>query len=317
MLRIEREDSMKTILLIFLVFLSVSTVQAKENSLALHIIPPNPQLNWKTPRRLLLSLIKASAIDRGHYIGHVTVEVKCEPPAGFEKPIHFMAGMTSKNDDDESTALFKEKVGLGLMFYPFIGHHETTEEIAADIPIYVNQNDRFASLRYMISHETCLRLHKYWEEYSERIERDGIVYYGLDDRPRYGEGAGCTAYAVSYVELAGLLNPELKKTWSRTLRVPERYIGTPDRPVSVWNVLKAGYWAREDQPHRSIFFYDTQPMYWWLRKLWRNIDNLPHGYSVDTEMQNRFKRHPRRLPIIAIKVDAIDVPTPRGPIWLD
>lgn len=305
----------KFFLALAMLFLS-ATVYA-ENSLTLQIIPPKPKLKWKTPRKLLLSTLKATALARGHSIGHVTVHVKCEAPGPWAEPIDFMAGMTMADSSEERDLLLKKKVGAGIMFHWFKGHHEDTEEIKKDIPRYVKQRNRFATVRFQINHETCLRLHQYWQEYSER---DIGRYYGLDNKPRHGEGAGCTAYATSYVDVAGLLTPELKSAWSRYYRVPSALIGTEDRKVSILKYLtskKARRWATADEPHREIFFYDTQPMWSWMKKIWDNRDNLPENYSVDVEMQKKYSRGKRKKKIMALMIDRREASTPNGPIWID
>ena len=300
-------------LLLILMFFSSSALLA--DSLTLQIIPPKPKLSWKNPRKLLISTLKATAFAKGHSIGHVTVHVKCDALFEHEEPINFMAGMTQADSKEQSRVLLKDKKGMGVIFHWFKGYHETTEDIKKDIPRYLEQRNRFATIRFKINHTSCLKLHRYWKEYEEK----GVgANYGLENRPRYGEGAGCTAYATSYVELAGLLNPTLKSAWSRFHRVPMDLIGNPEKKVSLLKVLihqKSSRWAKENEVHKKIFFYDTQPMWSWMEKLWDSKDQLPEGYFVDEEMQNKYSRGKKKK-IMALLIDGRSVPTPLNPIWL-
>ena len=47
---------------------------------------------------------------------------------------------------------------------------------------------------------------EYFHEYRDRGYAQN---YGLPLRPRYGEGAGCSAFAVSFLDVAGLLASDL------------------------------------------------------------------------------------------------------------
>src|SRR5262249_44430205 len=133
-----------------------------------------------------------------------------------EAPIaHFYTGMTSSTSSEERKLLLSQGYGLGILFHDFQGMLEQSDEIEANLPTYLKKGG-LDFLEYEINRDACLRLVEYKTEYEERGYG---AHYGLPNRPRYGEGAGCTAYAVSFLELAGLETPEMRASWSRTIEV--------------------------------------------------------------------------------------------------
>lgn len=252
--------------LLFAFILASNTAFA--NSITFFVVPPPRELKWGSPSEIATSTIQASLSDSYHSIGHVTVKVDCSFKG---QNVSFWSGMTSSDDNvSDNDLLFKKKVGLGILYYPYNGHFESRNEIEEDLQIAKNKLNRLFSLKFLINGDHCERVTNYFRQY-QRYEVSKT--YGLVHRPRYKEGAGCTAYAMSYLDVAGILDPGLKEHFGKFIRVPESLIGTDSKPVPFLELIendKAKRWARKYEPHRNLEFYDTQFMYDWAKNIHKN-----------------------------------------------
>jgi hypothetical protein len=147
---------------------------------------------------------------------------------------------------------------------------------------------------------TGARLIEYLEAYRAR---DVGKIYGGAQRPRAGEGAGCSAFAVSFVELAGLLTDELAARWSHTVRIPEPLLGGTlgGRRVGLERLLLGAHgarWAEPDEPHRTLTIFDPERIHDWI------------GEQVANGAPSVVRGRSRGLCI-----DATSSATPGDPIW--
>jgi hypothetical protein len=274
-----------------------------EGELVYYVFPSPKGIDWSSPRRLtwtsLINLFRFK-FEREHNIGHVNIEVRCTFDDGRQES--FLTGMTSGKKGETTRAVFWDQMGLGTLFYNFVGRLESREEVERQWSERKKYGE-LGVLRYKISQQTCERLLKFEREYRESGDS---VNYGLPRRPRYREGGGCSAYGVSFLSLAGLLTDEMHERWSKTIRVPEDLIGdaSVNRFVSLGTLLASFWrkWADENEPHRSVFFWDPDAMYQWIREV--------HASSrTDFGRQQLGK-----VPVLTR--DATSVPTPTEPIWL-
>ena len=107
------------------------------------------------------------------------------------------------------------------------------------------------------------RLRYYLIEYESRGY--DVIYNGAN-KPREGKGAGCTAFAISFLEVAGFLKEEWASKWTAKVRVPFELIGhlINDNKVSPLKVLKKRNWAPFDENHVETCFYDPNYMHRWI-----------------------------------------------------
>ena len=248
-------------------------------SLTFYVIPPPRKINWSSPQSLSRTTLVAAATSSYHSIGHITARVSCTTDKG--EAVSYWAGMTSSdNNPSDISLLAKEKLALGILFYDFNGRLENENDIAPDVVKGRNLLNRLFTLRFLINGQHCERLKKYYEWYKSSKARQ---VYGLKHRPRYNEGAGCTAFAASFLEVAGLLDQKIKTAWSKQVLVPESLIGTRNNPVSLQRMLlsrKANSWASPSAPHRPLFFYDTQFIAEWSQALMsRGLDPRTINYD--------------------------------------
>jgi hypothetical protein len=275
-----------------------------QGELIYYVFPSPKGIDWSSPRRLTWSSIiniLRFKFEREHNIGHVNIEVRCSFGDGREES--FLTGMTSGKKGETTKAVLWDQMGLGSLFYNFVGRLESREEVQRQWPER-KKHGELAVIRYAISESTCERLLRFEREYRESGAQ---VNYGLPRRPRHGEGGGCSAYGVSYLELAGVLTDEMREHWSRTVLVPEDLIGEPEKNkhVSIGTLLLSFWrkWARPDHPHRPIFFWDPDAMYRWI-------------VAVHASNRSDFGRQQvGAVPVLT--QDATSVPTPDEPIWLN
>ncbi len=270
----------------------------------LYFIPSPKGIDWATPSLLAKSTL-ANQAPYGkhplkHSIGHVNVEVAC----GDRVQDRILAGMTSADKSDRIWLLLKDRIGLGVLFHDFEGKLQETSEIEEDIASRMPTGD-ISWLTIKINQGSCQRLLQYYSEYRER---GYDKHYGLHLRPRYGEGAGCSAFGASFLELAGVLDQEFVEGWQLTRLVPEGLIGSEIRRVSLWELIwsrKAKRWAEPDEPHRRIDFWDPDVMHQWALRTWKQESISPSGKYL---LQKNGKSY-------GLLVDRVDVPTPADPIW--
>jgi hypothetical protein len=314
--------------LLFGLGLSLSSALLYANSITLYVIPPSGRLSWDSPRAIATTAL-ASLLQSGyHPIGHVTARVEC---AYKGQNVAFWTGMTSSRDNpSDSDLLLKKKIGMGVFYYSFNGLLETEPRIRADLARAQNMIGRLFTLKFLINSDHCERIDRYFSEY----QRQGVGrVYGLVHRPRHREGAGCTAHAATFLEVAGVMSPAMKSHLSRTVRVPSSLIGDSRRAVPFSHVLGSATsrrWALANEPHRELFFYDTQFFYDWARALQKQ--GVPGQVWKDEEAHRIWHRYIRvrrpgngRRPggttvrksngFFGLVIDRRHVPAARDPIW--
>ena len=288
--------------------LSASHASA-DGSLKLYVFPSPIGINWATPSSLAWSALKnefaTSPHDRKHSIGHADIELRCRVP-GSDEPRTIVTGMTDHGINLQRDSILKDKIGMGVLFKDYPGALETREEIEAQLPKRFQQGD-IVTLEFLISDSTCSRLMQFHDEFRDNGSAE---HYGLINRPRYREGAGCTAYSNAYLDLAGLLSEEMRREWSKTIRIPVDMIGGGEagvafKKVSMLRILLTPWrrWAREDQDHRQVFMWDPDAMYQWTRTVFDSHREDFERISIDGS--------------VGLRLDARSITTPADPIWLN
>jgi hypothetical protein len=302
---------------------------AWSQSITFFVIRPPANLNWNNPSSIAWSAVRASLNSSFHPIGHITANVECVTPQGED--VSFWTGMTSSTNNPTDMELLREKkLGFGIFYYDFKGHLETKEEIIEDLEKARHEIGRFFSLRFLINPEHCLRMRDYYQQFQNK----GVdAFYGLNHRPRYKEGAGCTAYAMSFLDVAGVFSQSLQNAWGKTILIPEELIGSESKPVPMLDLLystHASRWAQEDEDHRRLAFFDTQFMAEWATQF-KGASRLPAGISHDQAAYERWHKIVRireRIPgrsdgrlvnrsnqFFGLTIDARHYKAAQDPIW--
>lgn len=280
-------------------------IQTDGDSLTLYFYPSPYGLDWKTPRSLALTTLRNAASRKGRRIGHVSIEIEQRD----EKILIFRdhVGMTDIDKTLQRKLLLKEKTGFGILFYNFDGSLESAAKLDPEVRARA-QTGELSWVKFKISRSVSDRIKQYLDEFKAK---GGSCWYGLPNRPRYGEGGGCSAFGASFLDVAGILLPEFKKHWTNEIEVSEKWIGPPvgTNPVSFYKIIlgpNSKSWTFSDSPSRKIFFWEPDLMHQWVL----NTHKKPQALSGQ---KAELKRHEKSLGIL---YDFQHLDAPSEPIWL-
>jgi hypothetical protein len=188
--------------------------------------PKLTSLSWRSPGALARRTLINEGFGFSRAIGHVAIRLDCGVYNG-------KAAEHRLETEEELNVTFKERY----------------------------ENGRITFLRHKISGETCHALLDYIKTYeTKNIEKQ----YGFV-RPSYQEGAGCSAFGLSMMKLAGLMDPYMVPEWSFDVKVPMTLIGgttNPGNKVTVTRLLVLGRpWASDDEAHIRINGWDPTRMF--------------------------------------------------------
>lgn len=267
--------------LILILITSTNNIFAN-NTLKLYFFPSPYKYNWNSPQTLaksvIINTILPSKYEYKSTIGHAAVELKCG------ETFYALTGMSMNNKKEDDQLILEDKIGLGILFYPMAGRLQTKEELRKDI------NDRIGSkdiswIEFQINDLACHRLKTYLTIY--RNENIGDKY-GLVFNPRKKEGAGCSAFAVSFLQIAGLLTDEYYLNWSRTIQTNKDlngYNGSANE-VSIFKMalgIKSTAWAKDSTNSIPLFFWEPNLMHQWVRQNYKlEMEHQTGIYQIET-----------------------------------
>lgn len=220
-------------------------------------------LSWKSPGALARRVLGNEGVGASNAIGHVQIGIDCAATA--TKPaVHIETGQSNIGDDFRKMVL-GEKAGLGVMFRTIPGELQTADDALATLEKQY-KTGRASFVRNGISSETCHALVDYVREYQDR----GVYKnYGFV-RPSYQEGSGCSAFGMSAVKLANLVEPYMENEWKFDVKIPMSLIGgttNPGNKVGVVRLMLLGRpWAREGEPMLRLNGWDPTLMYKSIQK---------------------------------------------------
>lgn len=289
-------------------FLILFTPSSYADELKLHVLRSPLGINWSTPWKLAVSTLKNQVAPvgnrRAYSISHVFVEVKCDSTGK-----HILRGMTSATNTEERDLLLNKKYGLGIMFHTYKGKLEKDEGIHHDLNPYAGSKRR-AELTFKVSPEACERMLDYAQEYEDLGY--GNMYSGLQADPLKREGAGCSAFAVSFMKVAGLMDDFTQK-WKKTIDVPKRLIGGPmtgKRVKLTYLLTRTSARWNSYEPHVHLEAWDPETMHSWIKKTYfqvlNNNFNGPWPVKISRE-KNTFK----------VELDMSNREVPTGSFWID
>lgn len=289
-----------------LFMLSLASAQADE--LSLHVFRSPLGINWNTPWKLATSILANEVAPvngkRAFSISHVFVELNCKSTGQ-----HIYRGMTSATTTEERDLLFKQKYGLGIMFHTYKGRYEKDQQILDDMEPYEGSR-RHAILTYKIPSKTCQRLLDYANEYEELGY--GNMYSGLQADPLKREGAGCSAFAVSFLRVGGLLS-DYSSQWKQRLHVPARFVGGPltGKKVNLLKILSrpAARW-NSSEPNIYLEAWDPELIHKWVGRVY---DDVAEGALSGEEIPEISKIGKTKQIIF----DYTNRATPTGSFWLN
>lgn len=295
---------MKTVCFLLLALISLS---ATADELRFHLMRSPLGIDWSSPWKLTMSTLKNQVAPvgnkRAYSISHVFVELKCDSVGK-----HILRGMTSATSTEERELVFKKKYGLGTMFHTFKGFLEKDDEIVNALAQYKGHK-RKAEVAFKISGATCERLLDYAYEY-ERLGY-GNKYAGLQGDPLKREGSGCSAFAVSFLRVGGLMGP-FTEEWKEVIDVPLSLIGGPmtGNKVNIITLLTKPFarWSSK-VPHYHLEAWNPEAIHAWIGKTFYEVKNGSYRgpWAVETDRDGKT---------LKVKIDLESLPTPTGDYWL-
>lgn len=277
---------------IFLIFILLATP-------SLYAEPPAPfeleflvyrapqALDWSSPGQLFRSTLrnmqeKVNDKPYPHAISHVNIRLQC----GKAPPLYRGMAATKSTFSYLWDYVVKGE-SLDSLLIPVKGRFYTEQEILQWLPV-LQETGHVHSLRFSLNQAQCARAKNYLERYEELGLQN--IYGGLRSDPLRGEGAGCSAFAVSFLQVLGVDVDAIFPSWRRELRVPKALMSTQSRwaEIGIWGYLwrqENGRWAHsKTEPHVHLRFWDPEKIYQWIQ----NFEVLPKMKGVSKSREGLF-----------------------------
>ena len=287
-----KDNKLMKKLIFTLLFLTSQAISSVPSELGLYFIPSPYGIDWTTPSTLAITAGKNKFSFKSHFMGHVWVELKCGDK-------HELTGMVAASPDYIYQILIKQR-GLGVLYHSFEGRLENKSDIEEERRELFKEG-RINFVKFKLGQNQCQRVLQYATEYRKlNVGR----HYGLANRPRWGEGSGCSAFGASFLDVLNILDQEMKQSWSQTVKIPLELAGPPVREesVSLFKILtRSDSWAKNNEPHKSLTFWDPDLMFKWVNK---KIGEKHSSYIIE-KIDNAQ----------GIVFDKSYFPTPEEPIW--
>jgi hypothetical protein len=282
---------------------------ATDDELIVFAIPSYYRLNWSSAKNLLVSTGKSYTKPyKGEHskraIGHVFIMLRS---SSIDSPI--LTGMAPEDSEENKELLIKHGYGLGVLGADNLGTFEEAEKLAYE-GITRLKMGTVAYMRFLLSPSTSKRLVQFYREYEQQGQN---LHYGGANRPRYGEGGGCSAFGVSFIDVAGLMKDEYAKNWMVNINIPLKFYGGPltGNKISFGkfvgqNIFKSR-WAKADEPHIAFSIWDPTLINKWINATYEKESSNPSGqYTI--EMSGKAK---------GLIFDGRNIATPEEPMFFD
>lgn len=254
------------------------------NSFTIYAFKSSVGVNWESPKALAASVVKNEALSyingNDRLLGHVSVKIKCG-----EREL--VTAMTSRPGETKRSVL-KEHSGLGVLFHIYPGELEGAEKLNPEIA-KKRKKGHIHSATYLISDAACDDMFDHYENF---LMNAGNHNYGFPLNTLNGEGGGCSAFGVSFLQKAGIANPKHLQEWSGSVWVPEQFIGPHnskryteagqkpydnidggDEVKLIPLLLRSGKtkWAKPHEPGaRYLEFFDPDTIFHWIKDKAKN-----------------------------------------------
>lgn len=267
--------------------LSTFTKSNSPHRLTIFVIPPKVKYDWTSPRSLQKSYFKNYRRDffkkEKYLLGHAFIELSTPLAENV-----IFTGMRSSSQKQKKQLLFKEGYGLAILGTDLQGHLENYDHLMKVLDKYSHKG-KLAFFTMLISEDAAERMLEFFERF-QSIE-DSVTaprfHYGGAYYPRYhGEGAGCAAFAISFLDLGGLLR-EIYNDWMIEVNIPIDLMGGPynvGNEVGLRDICKKDHWADADKENRDSYepyeIYEPTLMYEWVHEIWKDDALLPQFHTV-------------------------------------
>lgn len=251
------------------------------HEVTLYVIPSIVEFDWTSPSTLLSSYVKGYASKpfsaNKYVLGHMFISLTSPR---LDEPLY--AGIINSSGSELRNLVMKDRIGLGILGADVAGELEDPGDIAETIRKYARKG-KIASLIYRVGDEAFERIVEFFDYFS------GEDDYGYMPSGSYGgafwplhhyEGSGCTALAMSMLEIIGRKDLILDE-WAVNVKIPMELIGgslNDGKRVNLHEIRKYDQWfegevsANVDYVPFSI--YETNFIYRWI------MDRIDRGNSL-------------------------------------
>lgn len=247
------------------------------NRLTVYVIPAKRKYDWSSPHTLYKSYIsnawKNLFCKTNYLLGHAFIELQ-----PVDEGDRIFTGMRSASRKESKDLVLKQHYGLAILGCGLQGRLEEEEELEEKVVKFARKG-RLAYMVFLISDAASERLIAYFRDYKTGMEcaRPGEAKYGGAFWPRYkGEGAGCSAFVISFLDIAGLLKDEFDD-WLVRIDIPMSLVGGPYNnynDVRMRDIKKMKSWAdtgnAEPGTYEHLEMYDPTLMFEWINNLVEN-----------------------------------------------
>jgi len=278
-----------------------------KNELTIYVIPALVKYDWTSPQTLLKSYFrnyKRNLFKKEKYLlGHAFVELRSPLASG-----RILTGMSAVSRKEQKDLAYNQHYGLAMLGADIEGTLETGSDLEPTLEKY-SRIGRLAFMTFFISDEATERLLLFYKSFKEAIDSNnvrGARYSGAFWPRYYGEGSGCSAFAVSFLDIAGLLREEFEG-WKLKIDIPMELIGGPynnNNHVKLSDIKKCDSWAGNNETDTVIYehleIYDPTLMYEWTQKMYERQDTLDVMTAIPAQLKKAR----------GIRMDGRQVPVP-------
>ncbi len=263
-----------------------------DHELTIFAIPEVSKIEWDNPSLLFKTTIKCylnAALSKQYYvIGHVIARIQ----SPLLDSVVYVA-MNGAVQSEKVEYVIKKKVGLGVLGSTIKGRIEPVEHIHDGLALYAKRG-KVAYLKFKINQQAVERLIEF-VNYFKKKNHMGYApseFYNGALFPRYEkEGSGCSAFAVTLLDIANVVPGEAKDEWIRSVDIPMELIGgefNNNKRVKFSSILKTKSWYNGDGKEGVDFVnysvYDPGLMFNWI-----NNTYLQNDTNFIPETENNMK----------------------------
>ncbi len=292
----------KSCLQLLMILLCINVLPVlKAQTLTIYTIPSPHEMRWESPGKLVFSylrnfLTRSSYGKYRHPIGHMMVHLK-------DSTREVIAGVSAVHHSGMTRKVLFNGYGLGILFEKIKGK---LDETTVNLPDIQQRSARgeIAFLKFSVNQAAFELL---WSYYSAYKEKGLYKIYNGQNHPIAGEGAGCSAFAFSFLDVAGLQDMIPFEICGIDRAVPFSLIfhpGDAGTKVSLFRLLFSRKWAAGKDP--QAFHYRTYEPTWLYEWIRDSHSFIPLTGKVQQSWINRAP---------GILIDCRDLPVPAGPIW--
>jgi hypothetical protein len=279
---------MKLLHLFFIILFLTPASRASE--LEFFIYRAAAPLDWNSPGALLKTTLNNMFMKVGdatypHSISHINIGLKCD-----SEPMLYRGMAATKSNFSYLWDFLIQGQALDSLLVPVRGRYYTEDEILHWLPL-LKKTGHVRSLKFLLSNSQCARLQNYLKSY----EALGLhrIYGGLRSEPLQGQGGGCSAFAMSFLQVLGLDIDRLFPAWRRHLLVPRNLLSSQTRSASIGlagYLLKGetGQWASDPQDAVPLSFWDPELMFQWVDSIFKS-KKTPQNLSFQKDPSTDYK----------------------------